>query len=115
MQKTEVDILLPKKYKDNSEIEGYKFAETFDEIFNEFGGCTADNSPLLGSWFNRNTQERDNDELISYWVIYDDSYSSVFFLDGMKQKLRVRFGRRNFHVFFVCQCVLVCDPPREFF
>ena len=93
MQKTKVDILLPKKYKNNSEIEGYKFAETFDEIFDEFGGCTADNSPLLGSWFNRNTQERDNDELISYWVIYDDNYSSVFFLDGMKQKLKDRFNQ----------------------
>jgi hypothetical protein len=93
MQKTKVDILLPKRYKDQSEIEGEKFAETFDEIFNEFGGCTADNSPLLGSWFNRNTLVRDNDELISYWVIYDDSFSSVYFLDEMKQKLKVRFNQ----------------------
>ncbi|MFY9966501.1 MAG: hypothetical protein WAK50_12270 [Nitrososphaeraceae archaeon] len=91
MQNTKVDVLLPKKYKNNSEIEGYKFAETFDEIFNEFGGCTADNSPLLGSWFNRNTQKRDNDELISYWVICDYNLSSYFFFNEMKRRLAGRF------------------------
>jgi hypothetical protein len=93
VQKTKVDILLPKRYKNQSLIEGNKFAETFDEIYNEFGGCTADNSPLLRSWFNRSTLERDNDECISYWVIYDDNYSSIFFLDQMKQKLKVRFDQ----------------------
>jgi hypothetical protein len=93
MQKTKVDILLPKRYNDKSLIEGKKFADTFDEIYNEFGGCTADNSPLLGSWFNRSTLKRDDDESISYWVIYNDTYSSAFFLDEMKTKLKDRFDQ----------------------
>jgi len=39
------------------------------------------------------TQKRDEDKLISFWVVYDDNYSNMYFLDEMKQKLRVRFDQ----------------------
>jgi hypothetical protein len=91
MLKIKVDILLPKRDRNKIPIDGKKFTETYDEIYDEFGGCTMDNSPLLGSWFNTNTLKRDDDESISYWVIYNDTYSSAFFLDEMKSKLKDRF------------------------
>jgi hypothetical protein len=93
MQKTKVDILLPKLDKNKKKISGAAFTKTYDEIYDQFGACTIDESPLLGSWFNTTTLKRDEDESISYWVIYNDSYSSVFFLDEMKQKLKERFGQ----------------------
>jgi hypothetical protein len=90
MQKTKVDILLPKQDKNKTLINGSKFTETYDEIYDQFGGCTIDISPLLGSWFNSKTLKRDEDELVSYWVI-----SNVFFLDEMKEKLKVRFDQEE--------------------
>lgn len=93
MQKTKAAILLPKWDRNKRPIEGAKFSQTYDEIYEQFGGCTIDFSPLLGSWFNKKTQKRDEDRLISYWVVYDDNYSNMYFLDEMKEKLKQWFGQ----------------------
>ena len=62
MQQLKVEILLPKLYKNKRLIEGEKFSTTFDEIYQQFGGCTIDNSPLIGRWLNKKTHKHYNDE-----------------------------------------------------
>ena len=90
-----VDILLPKRYRDKTLIEGEKFSTTFDEIYDQFGGCTIDNSPLIGRWLNKKTLKRHDDESISYWVICDDTITTVYFLNGLKETLTERFDQEE--------------------
>ena len=91
MQQLKVEILLPKLYKDKIPISGEKFSTTFDEIYEQFGGCTIDKSPLVGRWLNKKTHQQYDDENISYWVICSDIFDSVYFFDKLKEKLKERF------------------------
>jgi hypothetical protein len=93
VQQLKVEILLPKLYKNKRLIEGEKFSTTFDEIYKQFGGCTIDNSPLIGRWLNKKTHKHYNDENISYWVICDDKFDSAYFFDELKETLKDRFGQ----------------------
>ena len=93
MQRLKVEILLPKLYKNKTPIEGEKYSLTFDEIYDQFRGCTIDNSPLEGRWLNKKTHQRYDDENIAYWVICDDVIDTVYFLDTLKDRLTERFDQ----------------------
>jgi hypothetical protein len=47
VQQHKVEILLPLTYN-KKPIEGKKYVDMYKEIFNQFNGCTQDNTPLLG-------------------------------------------------------------------
>lgn len=91
MQRIKIEILIPKYYNDGQQIEGRKHGLTYREIFKQFKGCTQDKSPLLGSWIDSKTGKKYKDRNFAYWVIYDDNYDNVYFLDRLKDILKERY------------------------
>jgi hypothetical protein len=47
-----VDALIPKYYNDVPRIEARKRRSTYQEIFEQSGGCSEDESPLIGDRIN---------------------------------------------------------------
>jgi hypothetical protein len=94
-----VEILLPQNYNDSTQIEGHKFSTTFDEMFDQFHACTIDKSPLVGRWLNLRTKKTYTDNNIAYWVICDDNYDSMYFLDNYKKKLEERFKQDSILIY----------------
>jgi len=101
-----VEILLPLRYnKDKNgkrkKIEGEKFSKTFEELVGKFGGCTIDNSPLLGGWLDPSTQKQIKDENSTYWVVCKKTSSNIQFFHNMKKKLKVRFEQKDMMIYYV--------------
>ena len=57
-----IDIYLPLYYNNNKKIEKSKFVDTFNELVEIFGGCSADQYSILGSWKDPNSDTLYNDE-----------------------------------------------------
>lgn len=100
MQQHKIEILLPKTYNDNIPIEGSKYRLTYQEIFNQFNGCTKDNTPLLGEWRDPNTKKKYKDTNICYWIICNDSFDNMYFLDKLKDGLKERFQQEDILMYF---------------
>jgi hypothetical protein len=101
-----VEILLPKLYNVNEdgrrkEIEGKKYADTFDDLVEKFGGCTVDNTPLLGSWMDPKTKERINDENTTYWVVCESTEENLEFFCQLKEKLKERFKQEDIMMYSI--------------
>jgi hypothetical protein len=90
-----VEVLLPKFHNDGRPVEGAKYRETYQEVFRQFGGCTTDPSPLIGRWLDPNTHKAYNERNIAFWVICDDTSDSIYFLNNLKDKLKVRFDQKE--------------------
>jgi len=101
-----VEILLPLCYNEDKKgkrkkIEGEKFSTTFDELVAKFGGCTIDNTPLLGNWVDPDTQKRYSDENSTYWVVCRKTKNNIMFFHKMKKKLKVRFQQKDMMMYYV--------------
>jgi hypothetical protein len=101
-----VEILLPLRYNESKKgkrkkIEGEKFATTFEELVVKFGGCTINNSTLLGDWVDSATQKRYKDENSTYWVVCKKTKSNIDFFHKMKNKLKVRFQQKDMMMYYV--------------
>jgi hypothetical protein len=101
-----VEILLPLYYdKDHKgrreKIEGKKYSETYDDLMDEFGGCTIDNSSLLGGWVDPNTKERINDENTTYWVVCQNTKKNIKFFHRFKNKLKKRFQQKDMMMYYI--------------
>jgi len=101
-----VEILLPLYYnssnpKKRKKIEGKKYSETYNEIFKQFGGCTMDNSPLIGGWLDPETNKEIRDETKTYWVVCKNTKSNLEFLRKMKKKLIRRFEQKEIMMYYV--------------
>jgi hypothetical protein len=89
-----VEILIPKYYNPDKftnkrrKIEGIKLADTFDEIYDEFDGCTVDYSPLIGGWKDPKTGKQIKDENIAYWVVCANTKKNLRFFGSLKKKLK---------------------------
>jgi hypothetical protein len=101
-----VEVLIPKCYNDKTPIEGWKYRVTYRDVFKQFNGCTVDKSPLIGEWLDPKTGKKYKDRNIAYWVICDDTYDSMNFLDKLKETLKTRFQQEeimmystNIHLF----------------
>jgi hypothetical protein len=101
VQRLKVEVLIPKFYNDGRRIEGIKYRETYQEVFSQFGGCTIDNSPLLGRWIDPNTHQEYNEKNIAFWVICNDTYDSLYFLDNLKNKLKTRFDQKEIMIYSI--------------
>jgi hypothetical protein len=108
VNRLKVEILLPLNYNDNTQIEGHKYATTFEEMFNQFHACTIDKTPLVGRWLNLITKKAYTDNNIAYWVICDDSYDSIYFLDNYKKQLEERFKQDSILIYSTT--VVIFEP-----
>ncbi|MGB9003803.1 MAG: hypothetical protein WCC52_08365 [Nitrosotalea sp.] len=101
-----VEILLPHYYNNDlsskrKKIEGEKYSKTFEEIVDRFGGCTVDNSPLIGGWTDPNTKNRISDENSTYWVVCEKTKKNIEFFHKLKKKLKARFEQKDVLMYYV--------------
>ena len=106
MYDLKVEILLPLYYNEDrsgkrKKIEGRKYAETFDDLMTKFGGCTIDDSPLLGGWVDPSTQKRIRDENTTYWVVCKKTKKNVEFFHNFKKKLKKKFEQKDMMIYYV--------------
>ena len=106
MPDLKVEILLPLRYNEDQngkrrKIEGDKFSQTYDELVVKFGGCTVDNTPLLGGWIDPKTQKRYSDENSTYWVVCKKTRSNIEFFRRLKPKLKRRFDQRDMMIYYI--------------
>ncbi len=66
-----------------------------------FGGCTVDDTPLLGGWVDPKTKDRINDTNTTYWVVCKKTKKNVEFLHKLKKVLKKRFEQEDIMMYFV--------------
>ncbi|MEW5841045.1 hypothetical protein [Nitrososphaera sp.] len=102
-----VEILLPLYYNaanhsgNRASIEGGKYTQTYNEIIDRFGGCTIDNSPLLGGWLNPATGKEIQDENVTYWIVCKNTKSNVQFFSRLKGVLKKRFQQDEIMMYYI--------------
>ncbi len=102
-----VEILLPKYYNPNNSktkripVEGKKFRQTYDEIYDQFNGCTIDSSPLIGRWKDLKTGKMIQDENTAYWVFCKGTKNNLRFFNKLKRKLKERFEQDEMMMYYV--------------
>lgn len=106
MSDLKVEILLPLRYNEDQKgkrkkIEGEKFSKTYEELVAKFGGCTIDNSPLLGGWLDPSTQKQIRDENSTYWVVCKKTKSNIAFFYNLKRKLKDRFEQKDMMIYYI--------------
>ncbi len=106
MSEIKVEILLPSLYNEDENgqrksIEGKKYSDTFNDLMDKFGGCTIDNTPLLGGWINPKTKARINDENTTYWVVCEESKENIEFFQEYKNILKTRFEQEDIMMYSV--------------
>ncbi|MGI0045744.1 MAG: hypothetical protein ACREBB_00960 [Nitrosotalea sp.] len=106
MSYLKVEILLPLYHNKGKtgrrkKIEGGIYLETFNDIMDKFGGCTIDNTPLLGGWVDPNTKKRISDENKTYWVVCKKTRENIEFFHKLKKKLKIRFEQQDIMIYYV--------------
>lgn len=106
MSDLKVEILLPLRYNEDQKgkrkkIEGEKYSQTFDELVGRFGGCTIDNSPLLGGWLDPATQKQIRDENSTYWVVCKNNKNNIDFFHKLKKRLKIRFNQKDMMIYYI--------------
>lgn len=106
MSEIKVEILLPKLYNANESgerkvIEGKKYSDTFNDLMDMFGGCTVDNTPLLGGWVDPTTKERIDDENTTYWIVCENTDKNIVLLREFKEKLKERFQQKDIMMYSI--------------
>lgn len=101
-----VEVLLPLRYNPDKEgkrkkIEGIKYSQTYSDIFGRFGGCTIDNSPLIGGWLDPRTNRPIGDVNKTYWVICKKTASNMRFFRKLKKTLQERFAQDEIMMYYV--------------
>jgi hypothetical protein len=96
-----VDIYLPLYYNNNQSIEKSKFVDTFNELVEMFGGCSADEHTILGSWKDPDSDILYNDENTIYHVICEDRKENSNLLSRYKEKLKERFRQKEIMMYYI--------------
>ena len=96
-----VDIYLPMNYNNKKPIEKSKFVDTFNELVEIFGGCSADENTILGSWKDPNTKYPYSDENRIYHVICENTERNREILSKYKGKLKERFQQREILMYYI--------------
>jgi hypothetical protein len=95
-----VDIIIPKFYNDGTKIDASKHVETYRDIIKHFGDCTEDRSPLKGDWTDPKTGEKHKDRNFSYWIICNDNYPNMYFLEEFKKTLIERYDQKEILMYY---------------
>lgn len=106
MAELKVEILLPLYYnpggsKRRKKVDGAKYSQTYNELYDRFGGCTIDNFPLLGRWKNPTSGKMIKDENVTYWIVCKDSSTNLNFFRAFKKKLMKRFVQDDMMMYYI--------------
>lgn len=106
MSDLKIEILLPLYYNADASgtranIEGSKYAQTYNEITAKFGGCTVNNSPILGGWVDPATGKEIQDENVTYWVVCKNTKLNIRFFTRLKSTLKERFKQDEIMMYYV--------------
>ena len=98
-----VEILLPLYYNDKRSIEDKKFADTYDDIKNQFeGGVTIADKPLIGYWIEPDTKiHYDDEKNTACWVLCKKTKVNIYFFRKLKQRLEKRFEQKSILIYYV--------------
>jgi hypothetical protein len=96
-----VYIYLPVFYNDKTAVEKSKFVKTFNELVEMFGGCSADENTIMGSWKDPITNYVYDDEIRIYHILCPDSESNRDMLKQYKEKLKDRFRQEEILMYYV--------------
>lgn len=96
-----MDIYLPLYYNNNQKIEKSKFVDTFNELVEMFGGCSADQYSILGGWKDPNSDALYNEENRIYHIICVDSEENRTILKNYKEKLKERFRQKEIMMYYI--------------
>ena len=101
-----VEILLPLYYnptgsKKRRRVEGAKYLQTYEELYEKFEGCTIDNSPTIGGWKNPRTGKMIKDENVAYWVVCKSTVENLNFFKRMKKRLKERFMQDDLMMYYI--------------
>lgn len=104
--KFKIEILLPLYYNPDEngvrkKIGDNEFSETYKDLMKQFGGCTIVPNPVSGGWINPDTGTEITDELIAYWVIYENTEENIEFLKNFKEVLKERFKQEYIMMYSV--------------
>ncbi|MBI3985949.1 MAG: hypothetical protein HY343_03465 [Lentisphaerae bacterium] len=90
------EILLPLYYNDGRPIEAERFAETDDELLEDFGATTRETVAVRGRWKYQSTVYEDR--LIRVRVDVADEPENWEFMRSFKEKLKVRFDQIDIYL-----------------
>ncbi len=90
VHQTKAEIIIPIYYNDGTKIESVKHVYTYREIITQFNHCTEDKSLLVGDWTD-DAGKQYKDRNFAYFVLYNDSYDNIYFLDELKKRLEDRY------------------------
>ena len=96
-----VDIYLPIYYNDKQPVEKSKFVETFNELVEMFGGCSADDNTIMGRWKDPHSNYVYDDEIRIYHIICSDSEHNKDRLKQYKHILKERFRQKEILMYYV--------------
>lgn len=100
MNKIKVEILLPLKYNDGSNIEGKKYRITYRELIKKFGGCSQEDYTIMGDWIDSIAKKHYKDTNTICWIICDDIQDNMNFLKKLKEDLKERFQQLDLLIYF---------------
>lgn len=107
MKSLRFDIYLPLYYneKDSSgqriPVEPEKFPYTFNEITRVFGGCSAEENLILGSWIKKETNEQIDDQNRVYHVVVDLTVDNLQRMNAYQKVLEERFRQYEIFMFYI--------------
>jgi hypothetical protein len=95
-----VEILLPLSYNDKRSIEDQKFANTYDDLTNKFGGVTIADKPIIGNWIDPNTRiQYKNEKNTACWVLCKKTKTNIDFLKNLRGRLEKRFEQKSILIY----------------
>jgi len=100
-QQIKAEILIPIYYNDKTSVEDEKLTATYDDIEARFGGCTLDETPLIGGWIDPDTKIHYEDQNITYWVLCDGTDGNIEFFRNLKDTLKKRFKQQEILMYYL--------------
>ena len=96
------EILLPLYDNDKRSIEDKKFADTYDDIKNQFEAVTIADKPLIGYWIDPGTKiHYDNEKNTACWVLCKKTKANIYFFRKLKERLEKRFEQKSILIYYV--------------
>jgi hypothetical protein len=96
------EILLPLHYSDKTEIEDYKFENTYDKIETKFGGVTVNDVPLIGYWIDPETGiHYDKERSIGCWILCEKNKKNLNNLRILKKDLQSMFDQISILMYYI--------------